>query len=272
MAPAGTAASITRTLARSVRLSLNLRTSRNASRDARIAESQGKFDQNGHVKAMMNVGDQDVSQHRAREDEGKELPHFHQQQHREPVVRAPQRDAERFELIPRGDGVQRQIGRKKRNPGQPEPGSARVRRALRPARTPALPLGGSMSILLARSEAHLEGLIPSVSGLDLPDRGRRRGIIAYSDESFPARAPRRPVSFKCGLRRRNSRRLQGPMQPRRRPASDFPCPAGSLFPVRLHARKRSRSMPAAAKTWSRLAFSSARASEYRSRRSRRAIS
>ena len=39
---------------------------------------------------------------------------------------------------------------------------------------------------------------------------------------------------------------QGPMQPRRRPASIFPSPCWQPISARLHARKRSRSMPAAA--------------------------
>ena len=82
MAPAGTAASIDEDIGQIAPPRAELEDIAQRDRDARVAERQGGFSQNGHVKAVLNVGDQDVGQYRAREDEGKEFHPFDQQQHR----------------------------------------------------------------------------------------------------------------------------------------------------------------------------------------------
>ena len=127
---------------------------------------------------MLNVGDEDVGQHRAREHEGKELYALHQQQHGEPVVGAPQRDAERFELVPRGEDVQRQIGRKERNPGQPEPGSVKVRRAFRPGEPQRFLSVAQCLSFLTRSEACLRVCVQLRPASTHPIAGGADGIIA----------------------------------------------------------------------------------------------
>ncbi len=100
--------------------------------DSAITDSQSKFSNNNHVKTVLNMGDQNVGQHRAGKDEGKEFQAFQQKHDREPVIWAPQRDPERLKLISRGHHVQREIAGEKRDPDQPEPRSDKVHRALCP--------------------------------------------------------------------------------------------------------------------------------------------